>query len=69
MASSSVRSSPAKMIRILSLQATPNADLKMWIDALPCHQNDDDHDDHDDRDHGGDDIDRPYPTGLRVLPQ
>ena len=44
------------MIRILSLQATPNADLKMWIDALPCHYHDDDddhdHDDHDE-DHDG----------------
>ena len=36
MASSSVRSSPAKMILIRSLQATPNADRKMWIAALPC---------------------------------
>ena len=37
MASSSVRSSPAKMILIRSLQATPNADRKMWIAALPCN--------------------------------
>ena len=36
MASSSVRSSPAKMILIRSLQATPNADRKMWIAAFPC---------------------------------
>ena len=35
MASSSVRSSPAKMILIRSLQATPNADRKMWIAAFP----------------------------------
>ena len=42
MASSSVRSSPAKMILILSLQATPNADLKMWIAALPCNYDGDD---------------------------
>ena len=63
------------MIRILSLQATPNADLKMWIDALPCHDDDDDdhphHNDYDEDDlhDDDDDIDRPYPTGLRVLPQ
>ena len=61
------------MIRILSLQATPNADLKMWIDALPCHDHeDDDHNDYEDDHHDGgdgDDIDQPYPTGLRVLPR
>ena len=35
MASSSVRSSPANMTRMLSLQATPNPDLRMWMAALP----------------------------------